>query len=695
MTKKGSVLLEYTRNTVSRITDIIKAQPIVVKPGAKIIRSVDKEGHTETEYMCPFCGCVSYAGDRSETICPECKRKIMVTSYRDSTIENEKDESYTGLSYFLRFKDIIDGIETDSAYMLEAVADIKKDGDRIVSLSVVPEIKWALYCQKDEAYLFCNPETEEIEKRTLNAIATAIRKTRFSSWRGALTVIDEGSFFDFPDFDSAHKYYLPGKIRDYYREIEEKKAKAKSKTVEFLYPDKFIDTPPFEQKEIEYDRLTGERTYWVKCTHCGHEFTRKYRFSAYGTDYIECPSCHEKATGSACNHQTYVYVKDDVLHVLNRMWDEELREFSNAFYCAFGLKKMKAEYFVSECREGGWKKINRNSRSFYSLRIGRLIEDDSDVVKYSGIKEYNDMLIKRDTYNASEKLINYISDVTKYPVLEKILKAGYINAFEEEKSCLKLSGDTLAKAFSLNKSSMRALKTIYDNDYRFWSCTPLKYIQNVYETDKDVSPDHLVWLYKHKVDFSPVMELITEYGMSVNDIVTYLIRVYENQCYEADGALITWRDYLHTAKLLSADLSDNHIKYPRSLKLEHDRMVMKFRIISDKEKETAFKIRTEDYIKRFAYENKDFFIKAPESTSELFNEGKKLCHCVGTYADRIICGTSCILFIRKKDEPDTPYYTCEVADNRIVQIRGLHNTTYKTSELNKFINEWKKNKSIA
>jgi hypothetical protein len=60
--------------------------------------------------------------------------------------------------------------------------------------------------------------------------------------------------------------------------------------------------------------------------------------------------------------------------------------------------------------------------------------------------------------------------------------------------------------------------------------------------------------------------------------------------------------------------------------------------------------------------------------AELKAEGKALHHCVGTYAERVANGSTNIFFIRKAEQPDTPYYTLEIGQNgSIVQCRGNKN----------------------
>lgn len=47
--------------------------------------------------------------------------------------------------------------------------------------------------------------------------------------------------------------------------------------------------------------------------------------------------------------------------------------------------------------------------------------------------------------------------------------------------------------------------------------------------------------------------------------------------------------------------------------------------------------------------------------------------CVGTYVDRVAKGQTHIFFVRRVEEPDTPYFTMEYNNGRVIQCRGSHN----------------------
>ena len=101
-------------------------------------------------------------------------------------------------------------------------------------------------------------------------------------------------------------------------------------------------------------------------------------------------------------------------------------------------------------------------------------------------------------------------------------------------------------------------------------------------------------------------------------------------------------------------------------------------------------------IQKYKFENDDFIAVAPTAPQDLANEGMTLHHCVKSYIGRVSNGHTNIMFIRKKEDPDIPFYTVEISnDGTIEQIHGFSNCNVeKGSDLEKFVNEWIKNKKL-
>lgn len=64
--------------------------------------------------------------------------------------------------------------------------------------------------------------------------------------------------------------------------------------------------------------------------------------------------------------------------------------------------------------------------------------------------------------------------------------------------------------------------------------------------------------------------------------------------------------------------------------------------------------------KAWEFEYGDFTIVIPKEAKDIITEGQKMHHCVGGYVNYVMDGSTYICFVRRKDNPDTPYITCQV-----------------------------------
>lgn len=93
--------------------------------------------------------------------------------------------------------------------------------------------------------------------------------------------------------------------------------------------------------------------------------------------------------------------------------------------------------------------------------------------------------------------------------------------------------------------------------------------------------------------------------------------------------------------------------------------------------------------KQYEEENNDFCISLPSSPDDIVREGSWLHHCVGSYATEHAMGQTTILFLRKKEEKDVPFYTIELKGNQIAQIHGKYNQWLGNNpETILFVNQW-------
>lgn len=139
----------------------------------------------------------------------------------------------------------------------------------------------------------------------------------------------------------------------------------------------------------------------------------------------------------------------------------------------------------------------------------------------------------------------------------------------------------------------------------------------------------------------------------------------------------------------------NTIIYPKDLRTSHDCLLGKIQIIESKEEEKKIRNRVINELYKYRFGDNEFIITPANSPLDLINESKILNHCVRTYTDKYANGYTNIFLIRKRTEVNIPYYTLELKESRIVQLRGKNNCS-PTDTVVRFVNKWaKRNKFIG
>ena len=147
-------------------------------------------------------------------------------------------------------------------------------------------------------------------------------------------------------------------------------------------------------------------------------------------------------------------------------------------------------------------------------------------------------------------------------------------------------------------------------------------------------------------------------------------------------------DYLRQCAQLRYNLHDTAISMPHDFMAMHTRLSEMIKYNESQEARRKFRENME-YRKKLEFAHGGLFIRQPKNMTEIVNEGKRLHHCVGGYAERHANGKLHIMFIRTAEKPDVPYYTMEIStEGKIVQVRGLRNCK-TTPEVDAFIEAYK------
>lgn len=153
---------------------------------------------------------------------------------------------------------------------------------------------------------------------------------------------------------------------------------------------------------------------------------------------------------------------------------------------------------------------------------------------------------------------------------------------------------------------------------------------------------------------------------------------------------ITLVDYWGLLNQNGEDELDPVLRFPQNLKRAHDQQAERQKLDKKRGYPEAFAKRTER-LSLYSYEADGLLIRPVSSAEELFNEGKKLSHCVYSYLTRHVRAETAILLIRHADDPDVPFFTLELneANMTVVQNRGKHNCS-RTAEVRAFEDKWLK-----
>lgn len=153
------------------------------------------------------------------------------------------------------------------------------------------------------------------------------------------------------------------------------------------------------------------------------------------------------------------------------------------------------------------------------------------------------------------------------------------------------------------------------------------------------------------------------------DLYRDAISIYDRINNKPDVDLYGCRNYSEINRLHDAFI-DLQIQEEAERRAMYD---MRERERLEKLKKNFEKLQ-EDRIAKFEFENDDYCIRVPHELTEITKEGVCLHHCVGGYVDRHANGNTNIIFLRRKEAEDVPFYTIEIDNgNNVIQIHGYGN----------------------
>ena len=151
--------------------------------------------------------------------------------------------------------------------------------------------------------------------------------------------------------------------------------------------------------------------------------------------------------------------------------------------------------------------------------------------------------------------------------------------------------------------------------------------------------------------------------------------------------------------ILGLNVKDSIVYRVRKLELRHNEVIQMLR---DKEMDLKADEVVEKFptieavcesLKKYEYKNQKYQIVAPRNVKDILAEGNELKHCITgkeTYFDRMAKQESYLLFLRKTDTPEKPYYTLEVEPDGTVRQKRTYfdRQNPDIEEAKKFLVKW-------
>lgn len=353
----------------------------------------------------------------------------------------------------------------------------------------------------------------------------------------------------------------------------------------------------------------------------------------------------------------------------------------------------ETQYMADEQDQGWWTQKNGTviDKQMYLYPEGIL-----DIFAERGLRE---TLYKM----ATEKwLFNYNDFIRVYfgkPYLEYLVKAGLTKLTMQftswySDSFVNRMGENLNELLRLNGNQVNRIKEINGGKYAIVAL-------QAETVDNPISMENLEYIDNNNIRLS---DLCTEKtNLKWNKVLNYLRRQQKKNGFKFEDILQYYRDYIQMSEDKGMDATDDIIRLNARLVEWHDRYVEeaeKIKIdIRNKEVNTKYKDIAKNYERNcemFAWQDKELAIVVPKKASDIVREGRLQHHCVADgdiYIKNMNEDKGFILFLRKKEDLDKPYYTIELSpDWDIKQRNAAFNRKPDINNIDAVLKKWIKSK---
>lgn len=442
----------------------------------------------------------------------------------------------------------------------------------------------------------------------------------------------------------------------------------------------------------------GDKNHSALCTHCGK--TVHLKEQPKHNQMTVCPACKSQAWMKAWKKQKYLSDKKKIGIIQNltdgsgyilRLFDCKLkRKQENGYRLDFAgcwerrRFKLDKHFVPIEYFEWGEYKNTGVTRWCHELNHGGYnwhYQDEECVLYTRNLKR-----LRKGTelqYVPVEVLFRHnpgcycdptdmLRNMVRHPQMEYLIKAGlYRLAWE-------LAAGRGREVVDWNKKKLWEAMKVTKEQLHF--CIKINIGARGLEV-LQIANEYRVSLTERQLQFFEIeigpglVGNIFQYG-HIEKFYKYLVTLIQNK--EKCGDYI---DYLEDMEYLQIPPTED-VLFPRNFQQTHQRLALQRREKEDAvrkmeiaEKDKLLQAMFPELEEIYQFEDGQFCIVLPTCKEDFNREGRENHNCVGgSYYDKMLKGQSCVMFLRRKEEPCKAFCTVEMNGEKILQCRAVRNS---------------------
>lgn len=291
------------------------------------------------------------------------------------------------------------------------------------------------------------------------------------------------------------------------------------------------------------------------------------------------------------------------------------------------------------------------------------------------------------------------------PYLEYLIKGRYYKLAKEiiqnygywsDSKMLNERGRTVPELLDLEPADAYRLR---DDNLGIFALKAMQYAE---AEEQKVTRDTLMFIDGHGIDYDSLA--MDRTGLNLNRAAGFIKRQSERNGLSPASIIQFYTDYLNMAEGRGMDITDDIIRLsPRMVEFHHmylEEYNRKKDEKAAKEREKKFpNIRKDRRLnnKLFGLKMKEYTVMVPSCCADIVAEGRAQHHCVAasdTYFRKMNNRETFILFLRRNENKELPYYTLEIklkgSRVEIIQEYAAYDRQPDKKKVDAVLAEWKK-----